>query len=60
MVSWLTVWSLTSLSVRLYGVQRTERVAAAGDVAVAPELRAGQLQHLPEDRVSPELARQRK
>jgi hypothetical protein len=30
----------------LYGVQSAQWVAAAGDVGVAPELLAGQLQHL--------------
>ena len=47
---------LTCLSIRLDGVQGPERVAAAGDVGVPPELRAGQLQHLPEYCVPAQLA----
>ena len=47
---------LTCLSIRLDGVEGPQRVATAGDVGVAPELCAGQLQHLPEYRVPPQLA----
>ena len=49
---------LTCLAVRLDGVQGPQGVAAAGDVGVSPELGAGQLQHLFEDDVAPQLAGQ--
>ena len=45
-------WVPTCLPVWLDGVEGPEGVAAAGDIRVPPELRAGQLQHLPEERLS--------
>ena len=46
------------MPVNLNGVEGPQGVAAAGDVGVAPELGAGELQHLLEDDVPPQLAGQ--
>ena len=48
----------TCLSIRLDGVQCSKRISAADNVGVPPELSAGQLQHLSEDRVSAQLTGQ--
>ena len=49
---------LTCFPVRLDWIEGPQGVAAAGDVGVTPELSAGQLQHLLEDDVAPQLAGQ--